>query len=195
MDAEDFLPVTETYPAHPISSHVPLNKTTGDLRAQREKAYKDDIIRKQAEFAKHVKQIKPQVSRIPDEGYVANPEITSIKQRSHDKYVAGRKKAGLTDTVENPKAAAGEPSLAWNYKPDPKTCAELLEQRRVKNLQELKALEPNIGVLKNSEQRLNEREMCFLRMQQKEETTKTHKDITAKRRREMIDENTEKFGE
>jgi len=50
-------------------------------------------------------------------------------------------------------------------------------------------------VLKNSEQRLNEREMCYLRMQQKDEKTKTYTDITDKRRKEMVEENTVKFGE
>ena len=73
VDAEDFLPVTDTYPKHPISSNIPNAKTTGELKGQRGKAYKDDIIRKQAEFASHVKTIKPTISRIPDEGYVASP--------------------------------------------------------------------------------------------------------------------------
>lgn len=72
---------------------------------------------------------------------------------------------------------------------------DLRETRRVQNLNDLKALEPNIGVLKNSEQRLNEREMCFLRMQQKDEKTKTYTEIAQKRRKEMVEENTEKFGE
>jgi len=92
--------------------------------------------------------------------------------------------------MENPKAQAGEPGLNWVYKPDPKTCQELLEQRRVTNLEQLKGLEPNIGVLKNSEQRLNEREMCFLRMQQKDEKTRTFTEISQKRRKEMVEENT-----
>jgi len=79
--------------------------------------------------------------------------------------------------MEDPKHQAGEPGLTWIYKPDPKSAVELQEQRRAKNLEDLKALEPNIGVLKNSEQRLNEREMCFLRVQQKDEKTKTFTDI------------------
>lgn len=81
------------------------------------------------------------------------------------------------------------------YKPDPKTSVELQEQRRVQNLVELRALETNIGSIKNSEQRLNEREMCFLRMQQKDSKTKTHTEIAQRRRKEMVEENTHKFGE
>ena len=104
VDAEDFLPVTSTYPKHPISEHVPTAHTTGELTDQRKKAYKDDILRKQAEFAQHCKKIAPFISKIPDEGYVENPKYTSIKQREHDDYVAGRRKANLTDTMEDPKA-------------------------------------------------------------------------------------------
>ena len=37
--------------------------------------------------------------------------------------------------------------------------------------------------------------MCFLRMQQKDEKTKTFVDISNRRRKEMVEENTQKFGE
>jgi len=37
--------------------------------------------------------------------------------------------------------------------------------------------------------------MCFLRMQQKDEKTRTFTEISQKRRKEMVEENTEKFGE
>lgn len=36
--------------------------------------------------------------------------------------------------------------------------------------------------------------MCYLRVQQKAEKTKTTGDIKAKRRQDMIDENIQKFG-
>ena len=72
---------------------------------------------------------------------------------------------------------AGEPSLIWVYEPNKKTSAELSEYRRVQNLNELKSLEVNIGSIKNSEQRLNEREMCYLRVQQKETKTKTKTEL------------------
>jgi hypothetical protein len=53
--------------------------------------------------------------------------------------------------TELPKAAAGEPGLTWNYKPNPKSATELLEQRREQNLNDLKALEGRIGSIKNAE--------------------------------------------
>jgi hypothetical protein len=57
-------------------------------------------------------------------------------------------------------------------------------------LDDLKALEGNVGHMLNAEQRLNAREMCYLRMQQKDVPTKTKSDIVSQRRKEMIEENT-----
>jgi len=37
--------------------------------------------------------------------------------------------------------------------------------------------------------------MCYLRMQQKAAATKTKTEIVAQRRKEMVEENTRKFGE
>jgi len=67
--------------------------------------------------------------------------------------------------------------------------------RAKKELADLMSLEKNVGNLKDAGQRLQDREMCFLRMQQKPEATRTKADIVAKRKAEMIEENTQKFGE
>lgn len=130
VDAEDFLPVTGTYPAHPISAHEPNHKTSVELKEARHDAYRTDVLRKQAEFEKHTKKVVPQFSRIPDEGYVANPYYTSVKQKKADDKIAARTKAGLTSVMEDPKHQAGQPGLSWNRHPVNKSCAELLEQRR-----------------------------------------------------------------
>jgi len=46
VDAEDFLPVTDTYPKHPISDHVPNAKNVQELKDQRNRSYKKDVMRK-----------------------------------------------------------------------------------------------------------------------------------------------------
>ena len=43
VDAEDYLPVTATYPAHPLSSVVPNVPTTDALKDQRKVAYFKDV--------------------------------------------------------------------------------------------------------------------------------------------------------
>ena len=52
-----------------------------------------------------------------------------------------------------------------------------------------------MGVQLNSEQRLNNREMCNLRLNQKPEKTLTFSDVALKRRNEMVEDNTAKFGD
>lgn len=71
----------------------------------------------------------------------------------------------------------------------------MADTRRKQNQTDLKTLEPNIGVYLNAEQRLNEREMCNLRLNQKAAPTLTFSDIKLRRRNEMVEENTNKFGE
>ena len=56
-------------------------------------------------------------------------------------------------------------------------------------------LEPNVGYLKNGEQRLLDREDCILRLNHKDEPQKTHTDVVQKRKTDMINDNTNKFGE
>lgn len=109
------MPVTSTYPEHPISSHVPNFKTSVELKEHRATDYRKDVERKQAEFEKHQKVVKGAVSRIPDEGYVQDPKYTSIKQKKAEHKRNARTNAGLTEITEEPKAAAGEPGLTWNY--------------------------------------------------------------------------------
>ena len=43
MDAEDFLPVTGTYPSHPMSDVKPFNKTMTELTLNRKMIEKKDI--------------------------------------------------------------------------------------------------------------------------------------------------------
>lgn len=100
VDAEDFLPVTGTYPEHPISKHAPNFKTTGELKDKRAADYKSDVLRKEAEFESHCHKVKPTISKIPDEGYVADPKYTSIQQKIDEAKREARKKANLTETTE-----------------------------------------------------------------------------------------------
>ena len=82
-----------------------------------------------------------EISKIPDEGYVASPKYTSKKQKIEEQKVEARKKDGLTETIQDPKAAVGELSL--NYMPSPKinTYTELKKQRNSQMIVDLKSLE------------------------------------------------------
>lgn len=107
-----------------------------------------------------------------------------------EKKREARKLCDLTDVNEEPRAAAGEPGLSFVRNPDPNCVSQLKEKRKVQNLVDLRALESNFERIQNAEQRLNEREMCHLRMQQKDGPTRTRTEIQQKRRKEMVEENT-----
>lgn len=46
VDAEDFRAVTDTYPKHPMSDYIPLNKTQTELLQYRHNLEKQDIKKK-----------------------------------------------------------------------------------------------------------------------------------------------------
>jgi len=70
-----------------------------------------------------------EISKIPDEGYVASPKYTSKKQKIEEQKVEARKKDGLTETIQDPKAAVGELSLNYLPSPNPNTYTGLKRQR------------------------------------------------------------------
>jgi hypothetical protein len=121
VDCEDFLPVTATYPEHPLSKIVPKNKNVQDLKDQRKASLVKDVAEKSAAFGARIQKPVPLIARIPDEGYVANPTRTSVKQRDSEDKRNARTKAGLTEHTEYPKEVAGEIGLSWSHNPQFKT--------------------------------------------------------------------------
>ena len=130
VDAEDFVPITKTYPQHPLTSIQPKAINQQQLREQRKEKYRQDINEKLSAFQKHVKKVMPVLSKIPDEGYCESPQFCSVKQKQADKRVNERRVANLTDIGEDPKYAVGSPSLMYVRHPVNKTTNELVEARR-----------------------------------------------------------------
>lgn len=115
VDCEDFLPVTATYPDHPLKKVVPNARNLEDLKQQRLAAKKKIIDEKMSEFEKRAHTKSALSQRIPDEGYVAEPKYTSVHQRKDEELRAARTKVGLTEVTEQPKEVAGEINLRWSY--------------------------------------------------------------------------------
>jgi len=61
-------------------------------------------------------------------------------------YERARRNVGLTNTIEDPKAAAGELSLNFVYSPVPNSLSQLKTLRAEDDLARLKTLEANVGV-------------------------------------------------
>ena len=91
VDAENFIPVTSTYPEHPLSKVLPKAINQQQLKDQRRDAYRLDVYEKTKNFEEFTSKVKPMVvSRIPDEGYVENPKYTSIKQKHANQKIQER---------------------------------------------------------------------------------------------------------
>jgi len=45
VDSEDFLPVTKTYPEHPLSKEIPSSINIQDMKNKRQDVYKVDVAR------------------------------------------------------------------------------------------------------------------------------------------------------
>ncbi len=84
-----------------------------------------------------------EINRIPDEGYVASPKYTSVKQKIEEQKQEARRNLGLTNTIEDPKAAVGELSLKFISSPVPNSLSELKKLRADDNFTKLRSLEPN----------------------------------------------------
>ena len=100
VDCEDFLPVTATYPEHPLSKVVPNHKNLQRLKEKRAADYKTDVLFKEARMEEQKRNVTIPISRIPDEGYCANPKYTSINQKIAEEKRNARTKVGLTEETE-----------------------------------------------------------------------------------------------
>ena len=84
---------------------------------------------KTARFEEQKRTISIPISRIPDEGYCANPKYTSINQKKDEELRMARTKLGLTEVTEEPKAKVGEITLNWIDKPEINCRGKLQEKR------------------------------------------------------------------
>lgn len=78
MDAEDYLPVTKTYPAHPLSSVVPNVPNVAALKEKRRGEYKNDVIDKSRAHDEHVAKMGPPKSYVRSDFLIEKPLHTSI---------------------------------------------------------------------------------------------------------------------
>ena len=149
VDAEDWLPVSGTYPEHSSRNFVPRVRTLKELKSLRELENKQDIRSK----------LKPPVCRVPeadtrDETQKKSLQITSIRAQKKEKLARARKACNLTAEPEDPKFARHPPSLTYVKNPHYGSLTDLQNLRKSQNLSDLIKLQAKVGVVKNSEQRV-----------------------------------------
>ena len=132
IDAEDYLPVTGTYPEHPISKNVPQARNMEELRQLRRKEYIESIDGKTKAYENSRKAYASQDRTYIKSEYLLDkpPALTSIKQKRELSKVEARRREGLTDGIHDLKDTVREPSLNFITNPKMFTKAMLSDNRR-----------------------------------------------------------------
>ena len=117
IDAEDFIPLQESYPKHPISFKEPKNgiKTLTELKEYRTKKTKEEINEKMTNFEKsHPYKIVQESYHIQNKTKPLYSSINEIRQKAHRD---ARLKAGLSEKETDIKITNRDPTLAYVYSP------------------------------------------------------------------------------
>ena len=155
IDAEDFIPLQDTYPKHPISFKEPKNgiKTLSELKEYRYQKTKDEIIEKMKIFEKnHPFKIVQESYHLENKNQPLYHSINEIKDKLHRD---ARIKAGLSEKESDIKITDKDPTLAYVYSPKHKVKGDI----RKDLLQESK----DISKILTSRKHLNDTERLKIR--------------------------------
>ena len=191
IKADDFLPVRDTYPKHPLSDIKPNYATLTELteaRKARNKKEVNDKIKKWEE--------ENPIKFINEEQDLSNltrvhPKYTSIKQIKDEEHRKARIKCGLEPIETQIKDIHHDPTLEYVYNPKHKTKKDLDDEIKRENLEESKKL-MNI-THKDEVARLNEREDEIFSKMYSTEDRKTFTKIKEQRRKETNEYNIKTF--
>ena len=125
IDAEDFIPLQESYPKHPISFKEPKNgiKTLTELKEYRTKKTKEETNEKMTKFEKsHPYKIVEESYHIQNKTKPLYSSINEIREKAHRD---ARIKAGLSEKETDIKITDKDPTLAYVYSPKHKVKEDL----------------------------------------------------------------------
>ena len=155
IDAEDFIPLQETYPKHPLSFKEPKNgiKTLSELKEYRTKKTKEEINEKMKNYEKeHPYRIIQESYHLENKNKPLYSSINEIKDKKHRE---ARIKAGLSEKETDLKITDQDPTLAYVYSPKHKSKEDI----RKDLLKESK----DISNILNSTKHLNDTERLKIR--------------------------------
>ena len=194
IEAEDFLPIRDTYPKHPISDIIPKCATFTDLRNLRKKENIKNINAKMIELENIKKEkISKNIENVDRFNLQKNkPKYTSMNQIKSEKIKLQRIKCGLNpQTTDNRNNVINPPSLEYIYNPKHKTKKDIEDDYHKENYSESKKLATKKH--KNDIERLNEREDEIFSNLYSTEERKTYTKIKEKQRKEANDYNIKTF--
>ena len=163
IDAENFVPLQESYPKHPISFKEPKNgvHTLNELKEYRKNKTKEEISEKVKKFHKE-HSANSNNNLINENNYYfpemkEKPKYSSINDIRDELHKEARKKVGLNENESDIKNYDLSPTLKYVYSPKHKTKGDI-KKDLIKESQE-------ISKILNSRKHLNEIE----RLKQRED--------------------------
>ena len=206
IDAEDFWPIRETYPEHPISKHIPRCSSLTELKKLRREENIKQINHNLSEYEKNNpnKLIYSSIDnnanneKVNDNDdfndniqYLNKSLHTSMEQIKKENNRNARIKCGLNPETSDVRDIKKHPGLEYVYNPIYKTKKDLNDAYRKENLEESKKLS-NIKH-KSDVERLNEREdEIFARLYSNKEGL-TYSKIKNEKRKQINDYNIKTF--
>ena len=163
IDAENFIPLQESYPKHPISFKEPKNgvHTLNELKEYRKNKTKEEISEKVKKFHKE-HSTNSNNNLLNENNYYfpemkEKPKYSSINDIRNELHKEARKKVGLNENESDIKNYDLSPTLKYVYSPKHKTKGDI-KKDLIKESQE-------ISKILNSRKHLNEIE----RLKQRED--------------------------
>ena len=193
IDAEDFWPIRETYPEHPLSKIKPKCSTFTELQNLRKKEYAEHVNKKLLEFEEKnpAKLIYSENNDFRENFLKNKPLFTSMQQIKDDLNKKARVKCGLEQEVYDVRDRKNHPGLEYIYNPKYKTLKDLKEFYRKENLEESKKLTNK--KFKSDIERLEERENEIFSKLYSEKEGKTYRQIKQEARKKINEYNIKTF--
>lgn len=183
IDLENFLPLEETYPRHPLKDVVPYHNSRSELLNKRKEETKKVIEEKTDLWEKHnpSQVYQEQVKRASSQ----KPKHTSIRQIKEEQLIKARAEANLLKERTEIKIVEKDPTLKYVDNPEVKTKADLKERLRKENFE----LSKKILSSKHTDEieRLRIREDEIFDMGYYAGERKTYSKVKEQKRKENVD--------
>jgi hypothetical protein len=155
LQGDDFMPIKDTYPSHPLSSKIPNHESLQKLKESRKLSTKLEVEVKMRKWEEANPTVL--VSEPLNINMEYKPKYNSVKEKKQEAHRLARIECGLTEIEEDvDKRNNKELSLDYVKNPKFKTRADLKNQYRKEIMEQLnKSNNPNH---KDETQRLKERE-------------------------------------
>ena len=199
IDAEDFWPIRDTYPVHPLTKVVPHCSTLSELKKLRKEENIKQINKNLAEYEEnnprkllYSSNNKKEIDENNENNLnLKKPLFSSIQQIKDENLKNARIKCGLEPEFIDNRDLKKHPGLEYVYNPHYKTQKEIKAAYKKESLDELKKL-ANIKY-KSDIDRLNEREDEIFAKLYLDKDGLTYSKIKDKNRKEINEYNIKTF--